>query len=93
MEHPLFKNLPKIGLRPAIDGRLGGVRESLEAQTLGLARRVGELISANLRYPDGRPVECIIADGCIGGVAEAAASATPPMQVSAMTHSTRLPFG
>jgi len=33
MEHPLFDNLPKIGLRPAIDGRLGGVRQSLEAQT------------------------------------------------------------
>lgn len=75
MEHPLFNNLPKIGLRPAIDGRLGGVRESLEAQTMGLARRVGELISASLRYPDGRPVECVIADRCIGGVAEAAACA------------------
>jgi L-fucose isomerase len=75
MNHPLLNNLPKIGLRPAIDGRLGGVRESLEAQTMGLARRVGELISENLRYPDGRPVECVIADRCIGGVAEAAACA------------------
>jgi len=75
MEHPLFINLPKIGLRPAIDGRLGGVRESLEAQTMGLARRVGEWISGQLRYPDGRPVQCVIADRCIGGVAEAAACA------------------
>ncbi|MGA2557535.1 MAG: L-fucose isomerase, partial [Verrucomicrobiota bacterium] len=75
MQHPLFNNLPKIGLRPAIDGRLGGVRESLEAQTMGLARRVGDLISAHLRYPDGRPVQCVLADGCIGGVAEAAACA------------------
>ena len=75
MPHPLFGNLPKFGLRPAIDGRLGGVRESLEAQTLGLARLVSDLISTHLRYPDGHPVECVIADTCIGGVAEAAACA------------------
>jgi L-fucose isomerase len=75
MVNPLFKNLPKIGLRPAIDGRLGGVRESLESQTLGLARRVGDFISASMRYPNGQPVECVIADSCIGGVAEAAACA------------------
>ena len=75
MDNPLFKNLPKIGLRPTIDGRLGGVRESLESQTLGLARRVGGLIRDNLRYPNGKPVECVIADSCIGGVAEAAACA------------------
>jgi len=75
MDNPLFRNLPKIGLRPAIDGRLGGVRESLESQTLGLAQRVAKFISGNLRYPNGQPVECVIADGCIGGVAEAAACA------------------
>ena len=75
MPHPLFGNLPKFGLRPAIDGRLGGVRESLEAQTLGLARLVSDLISTHLRYPDGHPVQCVIADTCIGGVAEAAACA------------------
>jgi L-fucose isomerase len=76
MNHnPLFQHLPKIGLRPAIDGRLGGVRESLETQTLGLAERVAELIRGSLRYPNGQPVECVIADGCIGGVAEAAACA------------------
>ncbi len=66
---------PKIGIRPAIDGRLGGVRESLEERTMQQARSVAELIAAELRYPDGTPVECVIADTCIGGVAEAAASA------------------
>jgi len=70
----VFKgNLPKIGIRPTIDGRLGGVRESLEDQTMNLARRVAELIAGSLCYPNGEPVECVIADTCIGGVAEAAA--------------------
>ena len=64
--------LPKIGIRPAIDGRLGGVRESLEAQTMAMAESVAKLYRENLRYPNGRPVECVIADGTIGGVAEAA---------------------
>ncbi|QEF97979.1 L-fucose isomerase [Stieleria maiorica] len=64
-------NLPKIGIRPAIDGRLGGVRESLEDQTMNLARRVAELISSTVRYPNGQPAECVIAETCIGGVAEA----------------------
>ena len=75
MENPLFKNSPKIGIRPAIDGRLGGVRESLESQTMNLAKSVAALISKELRYPNGRPVKCVIADSCIGGVAEAAACA------------------
>jgi L-fucose isomerase len=66
---------PKIGIRPAIDGRRKGVRESLESQTMGMAQRTAQFLSANLRYPDGRPVECVIADTCIGGVAEAAATA------------------
>ncbi|HSV88320.1 MAG TPA: hypothetical protein VLH61_06740, partial [Bacteroidales bacterium] len=61
---------PKIGIRPTIDGRLGGVRESLEAQTMGMARRAADFISAQLKYPNGQPVECIIADTCIGGVRE-----------------------
>jgi L-fucose isomerase len=64
---------PKVGIRPAIDGRLGGVRESLEERTMGMANSAAELISANLKYVDGSPVECVIADTCIGGVAEAAA--------------------
>lgn len=66
---------PRIGIRPAIDGRRRGVRESLEEQTMGQARRTADLLSANLRYPDGQPVVCVIADTCIGGVAEAAMAA------------------
>jgi L-fucose isomerase len=70
-----MKSLPKIGIRPTIDGRLGGVRESLEDQTMNLAKAVATLIADNLRYPTGEPVECVIADSCIGGVSEAAACA------------------
>jgi len=61
---------PKIGIRPTIDGRRKGVRESLEAQTMGMAQRTADFLSANLFYPDGSPVQCVIADTCIGGVAE-----------------------
>ncbi len=68
----LVGSLPKIGIRPAIDGRRKGVRESLEEQTMGMARAVAKLISDNLRHSCGAPVECVIADTCIGGVAEAA---------------------
>lgn len=68
-------NLPKIGIRPAIDGRLGGVRESLEDQTMGMANNVADFLTNNLRHPDGSPVECVIADSCIGGVTEAARTA------------------
>jgi L-fucose/D-arabinose isomerase len=75
MENPLFKKLPQIGIRPAIDGRLGGVRESLESQTMNLAKSVAKLIGEKLRYPNGKTVQCVIADTCIGGVAEAAACA------------------
>ncbi len=66
---------PKIGIRPAIDGRRRGVRESLEEQTMGMARAVANLLGEHLRQPSGLPVECVIADGCIGGVAEAAQTA------------------
>jgi L-fucose/D-arabinose isomerase len=66
---------PKIGIRPTIDGRLGGVRESLEERTMQQAIAVAALFSATLHYPDGSPVRCVIADTCIGGVAEAAACA------------------
>ncbi|MDR1398916.1 MAG: L-fucose isomerase [Treponema sp.] len=65
--------LPKIGIRPTIDGRRRGVRESLEEVTMGLAQAAAKLISENLRHPNGMPVECVIADSTIGGVAEAAA--------------------
>jgi len=67
---------PKIGIRPTIDGRQGGVRESLEEKTMALAKAVAELISSNLRNGDGSPVECVIADSTIGRVAEAAACQT-----------------
>jgi L-fucose isomerase len=66
--------MPKIGIRPTIDGRLGGVRESLEAQTMNMARSVASLLTGNLRHANGLPVECVIAD-TIGGVAEAAKAA------------------
>ncbi len=66
---------PKIGIRPTIDGRQGGVRESLEEKTMTLAANVAALISSNLRYTDGTSVECVIADGTIGRVAESAACA------------------
>ena len=64
--------MPTIGIRPTIDGRLGGVRESLEVQTMQMAERVAELFTARLRYRDGSPVQCVIADSTIGGVREAA---------------------
>jgi L-fucose isomerase len=64
--------IPKIGIRPTIDGREKGVRESLENQTLGMAKSVSEFLTKNLRHPNGMKVECVIADGTIGGVAEAA---------------------
>ncbi len=63
---------PKIGIRPTIDGRWGGVRESLEKQTMGMAEAAAKLISENLRYPDGTPVQCVISNTTIGGGAEAA---------------------
>lgn len=62
---------PKIGIRPTIDGRWGGIRESLEEQTMGLAQAAKELISS-LRYPDGMPVQVVISPCTIGGGAEAA---------------------
>ena len=70
-----MKKYPKIGIRPTIDGRQGGVRESLEEKTMSLANSVAELISTNLKNGDGRPVECVIADTTIGRVGESAACA------------------
>ena len=64
--------LPKIGIRPTIDGRLGGVRESLEERTMNMARATAELIQNNIRHACGLPVEVVIADSTIGGVSEAA---------------------
>jgi L-fucose isomerase len=64
--------MPKVGIRPAIDGRRGGIRESLEDVTMELAGVVAEFLTANLHHANGDPVECVIADTCIGGVTEAA---------------------
>ncbi|MBU5442753.1 L-fucose isomerase [Paenibacillus sp. MSJ-34] len=75
-EHFRWKQgFPKIGIRPTIDGRRKGVRESLEAQTMAMAQSVAALLSESLRYPNGEPVECVVADSCIGGVAEASQTA------------------
>jgi L-fucose isomerase len=74
-QNRLVGDVPKIGIRPVIDGRLGGIRESLEGQTMALAQAVAEFLAANLRHSNGLPVECVIADTCIGGVTEAAQTA------------------
>lgn len=68
-------NLPKIGIRPTIDGRRKGVRESLEETTMNMAKAVAKLLEENVFYYNGQPVECVIADTCIGGVKEASEAA------------------
>ena len=70
-----MSNYPKIGIRPVIDARQGGIREGLEEKTMCLAKAVAELISNNVHNADGTSVECVIADGTIGRVAETAACA------------------
>ena len=72
MANRLIGDLPKVGIRPVIDGRERGVRESLEKQVMNLAQTAASFISEQLRFPSGETVECVIADTCIGGVAEAA---------------------
>ncbi len=76
-ESRLIGSYPVIGIRPTIDGRRGPlkVRESLEDQTMGMAKRAAELISKNVFYSNGEPVKVVIADTTIGRVAEAAACA------------------
>ena len=74
-QNRLIGDMPKIGIRPTIDGRLGGVRESLEDQTMTMAKSVAEFLEGNLRHANGLPIECVIADTTIGGVAEAALTA------------------
>jgi len=71
----LIGDLPKVGIRPTIDGRRKGVRESLEKTTLAMAKSVAKMITENLRHANGKKVECVLADTCIGGVAEAAMAA------------------
>jgi L-fucose isomerase len=70
--NPLIGKPPKIGIRPCIDGRRGGVRESLEERTMNMARAAAALIENTLRHASGEPVRCVVANTCIGGVAEAA---------------------
>ncbi|OUX38837.1 MAG: hypothetical protein CBE26_00495, partial [Kiritimatiellaceae bacterium TMED266] len=74
MEAPTWiTTYPKIGIRPTIDGRYGGVRESLEDQVIQMAEAAADLIRNSLHYPDGKPVEVILADSCIGGGGQGAA--------------------
>ena len=63
--------IPKIGIRPTIDGREKGVRESLEDQTMRMANSVANFLSSKLAHPNGMKVECVISDCTIGGVAQA----------------------
>lgn len=70
--HRLEGSMPKIGIRPVIDGREQGVRESLEEQTMDMAKAAAELITNNLKHSNGMDVECVIADSTIGRVVEAA---------------------
>ena len=72
MSKRLIGRLPKVGIRPVIDGRERGVRESLEKQTMELAKSAADLIENNLRFPSGEKVECVISETTIGGVADAA---------------------
>lgn len=74
-ENRLIGGYPVIGIRPTIDGRRGPlkVRESLEKQTMDMARAAKELFETNLKYSNGEPVKVVIADTTIGRVAEAAA--------------------
>ena len=67
----MFLKVPKIGIRPVIDGRYGGIRESLEDQTMDMAKSAAKIFSENLRHSNDQKVECVIADTTIGGVAEA----------------------
>jgi len=72
MANRLIGDLPKVGIRPVIDGRENGVRESLEDQVMDLAKAAAAFIEENIKFPSGEKVECVLADTCIGGVAEAA---------------------
>ena len=72
MKNNLIGQLPKVGIRPVIDGREKGIRESLENQTMNMARSAARLIETHLRFPSGEKVECVISETTIGGVADAA---------------------
>ena len=72
MTNRLIGSLPKVGIRPVIDGRERGIRESLEKQTMHMAMAAAKLIETNLRFPSGERVECVISETTIGGIADAA---------------------
>ena len=76
-ENRYVGSYPVIGIRPTIDGRRGvlQVRESLEEQTMNMAKAAAKLFTDNLRYSNGEPVKVVIADTTIGRVGEAAACA------------------
>lgn len=76
-ENRLVGDYPVIGIRPTIDGRRGvlKVRESLEEQTMNMAKSATKLFEENLKYTNGEPVKVVIADTTIGRVGEAAACA------------------
>ena len=76
-ESRLIGSYPVIGIRPTIDGRRGAlkVRESLEEQTMNMAKSAAKLFTENLRYSNGEPVKVVIADTTIGRVGESAACA------------------
>lgn len=59
MANRLIGRLPKVGIRPVIDGRERGIRESLEVQTMDMAKAAARLIEENLRFPGGEKVECV----------------------------------
>ena len=88
-ENRLIGDYPVIGIRPTIDGRRGvlKVRESLEEQTMNMAKSAAKLFEENIRYSNGEPVKVVIADTTIGRVAEAAACADKFKTVS-YTHLT-----
>lgn len=67
----MTKNYPKIGIWPTIDGRQGGIRESLEEKTMAMAQAAKGLIEAHLCYADGTPAQCVIASRTIGGRGDA----------------------
>ena len=76
-ENRLVGGYPVIGIRPTIDGRRGPlkVRESLEVQTMNMAKNCAKLLEENIRYSNGEPVKVVIADTTIGRVGETAACA------------------
>ena len=76
-ENRFIGDYPVIGIRPIIDARRGplGVRQSLEEQTMGMAKAAAKLFTENLKYTNGEPVKVVISNTTIGRVAEAAACA------------------